>query len=251
MRIKKSMEVNLMYSVKYKKVLSITLIAVFALLIAFLKFSNKTSATTINEITNKAIENLENSNSIENIKITHADKSTEEFWKEIGRGNFRTENRDEYGNLINTLIICENGRRVINISYTNGKLEGETWVLPDKFAKANQEISKKSLFEDIINDIKSTKWNKLKQNMLVEGRKVDKLSLAGKYYEEVLYTDNKTGFPIKRVSYRNDNGKKKLLEERFGEYKIINDDSGEVFKYGDIELKEVPAPVVGDELGQG
>lgn len=240
-----------MFSIKCKRVLSITLIAVIALTIILFKLSNKTSATTINQLTNKAIEKLENSNSIESIKVTHADKSTEEFWKEIGYGNFKTENRDKFGNLINTLIICENGRRVINIGYNDGKIEAATWILPDKYTKANQEISKKSLFDDVKNDIRSTNWRKLERSILVNGKKIDKISTDEKLYDEVLYIDNETGLPIKRVTYKKDNRKKILLEERIEEYKIINDDSEKIFKYDDIDLKETPAPVVGDELGQG
>ncbi|AOY76001.1 hypothetical protein [Clostridium formicaceticum] len=195
-----------------------------------------------------------NESKIEYIKVSRKEGYSEEYYRDMKNLKERSDIKDENGNLVNRILVLEEGKRIINIGNENGKVEVHTWLLPDEIAKANKEILSKSIQENIKNSLKNQKWTLEGNIELSNGKKAKKISSLIDGFCEVVYVDEETDFPIKREIYevQEDGGKKlKLIEERAEEYKKIDDDSNQLFEYEQYELEEIPAPVEGNEVGKG
>lgn len=226
--------------------LAVVLIALISLS-SMLLVGQSSYAESGNEVAQNAAYQLDNQK-IEYVKIKYADGQTEEHWRDVQNLLERTDNRDSKGNLINTILVMEKGKRVINIGNENGDIEAFTWVLPEKIADINKDQLKKSILEDVINELNSEDWKQEGNSFLMDGRKVKKIKKNQQDFNQVIYIDENTGFPIKREIYGDDGS---LKEERIEEYKKIDDDSAKLFEHNNVELKEISAPVVNGEPGIG
>ncbi|PKM47639.1 MAG: hypothetical protein CVV03_02590 [Firmicutes bacterium HGW-Firmicutes-8] len=229
-----------------------TMVAITVLLLAFFTFqlTNISFAQTGNSIALNAANQLDNLN-IEYIKIIRPNSYTEEHWRDKKGLQERSETIDAKGALVNRIIVKENGKRVINIGNENGKIEVYTWILPKNIAKANEENLSKSILDEIKTELKTNKWKYQGNEVLSNGTKVKKLTATVGEYKEVVYVDETTELPIKREVFKNNKDTSELMEERTEEYKKIENTSGKLFEYDISGLKDIPAPVVDDNPGEG
>lgn len=64
--------------------------------------------------------------------------------------------KDQNGNLISTIIITNNGSKVINIAYINGKANATSWTLPSNVAAENDTLLLGSSTGDLLSSTSDT-----------------------------------------------------------------------------------------------
>lgn len=197
-----------------------------------------------NQIALAAATNIDNLD-LEYIKIKTPDGHSE-HWRDLKNLEERADTYDAKGNIVNKIIVKDNGKRVISIGFENGKPEALTWVLPDNISNINKDNLSKSLLQEVKNELHKQKWQDKGLAKLADGKTVRKIESTFEDAIEVVYIDESTSFPVKRELYKKQNNQLRLLETRTEEYKKVSGNSGEIFNHNGVELKEIPAPVVGD-----
>lgn len=221
------------------------LLAFFIAVGLFGGFNLATSdSLTGNQIALAASASLDVSD-LEYIKINHP-KGYSEHWRDLKNLQERSDSYDTEGNLSNRIIVKENGKRVITMGYKDGKPEGYTWVLPSNVADYNKTNLTKSLLKDVKDELSKSKWENKGLVKLPNGKNAHKIESSFDDTLEVVYVDEATNFPVKREFYEKKNNQLQLIEARTEEYKNVRGNSEEIFTHDGINLKEIPAPVVGD-----
>ncbi len=213
--------------------LGVASVCVFTYSNAFPTFAADSTASQ-NEVASKS--------QIEYVKITNADGSYMEAWRNLATGDERVDHYDSQNALQSRTITTENGSRVYSITRIEGNLVGETWVLPDELVKENQKVIKTSLLDEAKAQVKQLEKGEKGQ---AKGTGVLKFkeSMKTKRGEltKVVTVDEQSGLPVKTELYRKDGNKDVLINETKEEYKTLADVPKDLFKdFEELEMKEVP-----------
>ncbi|HBC93350.1 MAG TPA: hypothetical protein DCZ10_10765 [Pelotomaculum sp.] len=232
----------------FKKCISKILISVFVLSIFLIGYQFKSNSYAA-EISLEAANQLNNIN-IEHIKIVSSNGSYTEHWRDLKNLEERTDTYDKNGTLINSIIVKEFGERIISIGYDDDQITGFTWVLPKKVASLNRQLLKKSLLEDVKNELDGSKWQYCGKDK-VNGKEVKKITTSHGDTTTIIYVDQLTGYPVKREIHKNEKGNLTLMVDTVEEYQKISDESGNIFECENVELKEITSPGIDGDVNPG
>ncbi|MGK5512093.1 hypothetical protein [Brevibacillus formosus] len=186
-----------------------------------------------------AESNFEVPNSkVEYIKVSFENGGYEEHWRDIANQQERHDTYSKTGELVNSVIVTDSGKKVISIGNDNGELTAYTWELPSKDAKENKKMLQNSLLKEETAKLQDKRWNKQKSKTLND-TSIDVIETTYDRFKEVVDLDTSTGLPIEREVYSLNNGKEtKLRTETFE----LVDSSSDLFEIDqDLEITEVTA----------
>ncbi|MCR8845062.1 hypothetical protein NQ117_15370 [Paenibacillus sp. SC116] len=226
-----------------KKSLSFTLLALIVAVVIITFIPRSLSG---NEIAVKAAEQLEHKG-FEHIKRT-SDKVSSEHYRDLNGSGEVSISYHADGSLFNKTIITEHGRRVYAIGNDNGTLEALTWELPNNIANENKEVLKKSLLQELKNELQNKDWIDEGQ-FSIDNKEVRKISSQEGKFLECVYIDQVTEMPIKKEFIEIVYGKS--IVKATEEYRVLNKTPEHVFDVTGISAKEITAPVPPESTSKG
>lgn len=227
------------YSNKVKWVgMIVSLLIIFLIYEYFFNINPNNSGNIFAQNAVKQINNI----GIEYVKNQYDNKIIE-HWRDLRNLQDRADTFNSNGIFIRKMIVKENGKRVISIVNNNGQIEGYTWVLPENYKKANEDIIKQSILKDLKSELLKNTWKVDGTQKLPDGKLITRISSSKNNNTQIVYIDTATGFPLKREIYKREIGKLKLIKDGTEEYKKIDSNTTSLFSYGNYKLKEIPAPV--------
>lgn len=225
---------------------------VFALVVAGTLVTTKISAEKTKDKNERIavditsiLNTVEDKNTMEYMKRVDGDGNITERWRDCKSGKERVDRMRANGDLINSIIVTNEGSKVIIRANEMGTQKASSWILPEKIANENKRVLSKSFYEEELGNIKNKKWFD-DGITIIDNIKVRQFTNS-ENPTNIIYLYSDTGKLYKSIKLSSRDNPDMIIEE----YRVLKKIPSTLFEIKDIEIKQVPPPVAGDSLGQG
>ncbi|HEY2491910.1 MAG TPA: hypothetical protein VGI33_03145 [Paenibacillus sp.] len=243
---------------KKKSLVTLITVPIVAVMVTGYFYTAKPDVVSAQREVTTAADKAAISGKIEYIKETLSDGS---YTVRIRDKENLTEVTEEYrdNKLQSKIIIEDKGKKITSVGrdHETGKLVGRTWTMPENLAAENERLLGISLLEKQKEEFQSQDWSFVESNArpLSSESGLTQAESENEYQKEVVTIDEKTGLPIKREIFTKDkNGNITGSFSKTEEYKYLDSIPNKIqglTSEEEVDMKEVPAPVIEDKVLEG